>query len=516
LKLTRAGRDFLAAVSLANFCFLHVWAELLTYTKVQSFFLERPPFPVQFGAVVANVMLLGIVLFGVIQLTRRIRNRYGVAWTTPIVLCVAILPANAARSYFSDYFPMLRSGLLVAAGVYGAILVYLSVLLCLAFFLFRLRNHVAAIVMETLLSFAPLLAIEVTGAVLRLREEHPRAYANGPLAPAFAARPAASRVLWIIFDELDYRLLFAQRPASLEMPEFDKLRLQAVFATAAVAPSDATLTSVPSLLTGHQISIQSIFGPGDLVAEWDRAAQSQRLDRMSTIFSVARLLGRNTAAAGWYLPYCRVFNADLTRCFWGSEGDLIDATGETFPENIVNQTRSLFETSLFSPFGQSLLVKNRIGMLDRLRREALEAAVDPSLGLVFLHYPVPHAPHTYDRVRHTFTKRNAVFDGYLDSLALADLILGEIREGMTAVGIWDTTTVLVSADHPFRSSMQLDGKSDPRVPFLLKLAGQTAAVEYGKPLHTLVSKALLESVLRGEVMTPQQTLTWLDANSKGR
>jgi arylsulfatase A-like enzyme len=179
----------------------------------------------------------------------------------------------------------------------------------------------------------------------------------------------------------------------------------------------------------------------------------------------------------------------------------------------VNQTRSLFETSLFSPFGQSLLVKNRIGMLERLRREALKAAADPSIGLVFLHDPVPHAPHTYDRVQRAFTKRNAPFDGYLDSLALADLILGEIREAMTASGVWDTTTLLVSADHPYRASRQLDGKSDPRVPFLMKLSAQKSAVEYCEPLQTLVSKRLLESVLRGEVSTPQEALAWLRANS---
>jgi hypothetical protein len=227
-------------------------------------------------------------------------------------------------------------------------------------------------------------------------------------------------------------------------------------------------------------------------------------------------LGRNTAVAGWYLPYCRVFNADLNTCFWGSQGDLIDSTGRTFPENVVNQGRSLFETSLFSPFGQSLLVKNRIRMQDQLRREALRAAIDPSLGLVFLHYPVPHAPYTYDRFRRAFTKRNASFHGYLDSLALASLILGEIREGMTAAGVWDTTTVLVSADHWFRSSRQLDGKEDRRVPFLLKLSGQTAGVECHEPLYTLASKALLESVLRGEVNTPQATLNWLGSHSVTR
>jgi hypothetical protein len=311
--------------------------------------LERRPPAAQYAAAAANVALLGIVLFGAIRLMRRIRYRYGAAWTAPIVVFLAVLPANAARSYLGVYLPMLRSGLLVSAGVYGTIVLYTIALLCLAFLLFQIRTHLATIAMGALLWFAPLLAVEIAGALLHLRAANPQAYANGPLAPAFALKPDAPRVVWIIFDELDYRLLFPERPASVEAPEFERLRSQCVFATRATTPSDATLVSIPSLLTGRQILNPSPSGPGAMTAKFVGASQPQRLDRMPTIFSAARLLGRNTAAAGWYLPYCRVFNADLTSCFWGSEGDLINSTGETFSENIVNQTRSLFETSLFSP-----------------------------------------------------------------------------------------------------------------------------------------------------------------------
>jgi hypothetical protein len=513
---TVAGRDFLAAISLANLSFLHVWSEFLTYTKEQSSFLERPPLGVQFAAAITDVVLLGIVLFGVIRLTRRIGNRYGTAWTVPIVLLLALLPANAARSSFAVYFPLLRSGLLASVGVNGTILVYACLSLSVAFLLFRLKTRVAGLAMLALLEFVPLVAVEAAAAIWHLRRENPQAYLNGPLAPVYAAKPGDSRVVWIIFDELDYRLLFAERPATVDAPEFDRLRSESVFATNAHSPTDTTLTSIPSLLTGHQISTISLSGPGALTVGWAGASEPQRMNRTPTIFSVARNLGRNTAVAGWYLPYCRVFNADLNRCFWGSAGDLIDSTGRTFPENAVNQGRSLFETSLFSPFGQSLLVKDRIRMQDELRREALRDATDSSLGLVFLHYPVPHSPYTYDRFRRAFTKRNAAFDGYLDSLALADLILGEIREGMTAAGVWNTTTLLVSADHWFRSSRQLDGKQDNRVPFLLRFPGQMVAVEYHEPLYTLVSKALLESVLRGEVHTPHEALNWLRSHSASR
>lgn len=168
---------------------MHVWNELLIYTRPQSFFPERPQSSAQYAAAAANVVLLGIVLFGAIRLVRRIRNRFGPAWTAPIVLFLAALPANAARSYLSVYLPMLCSGLLVAAGVSGAILVYTAALLCLAFLLLRLRRRLGAIVMGVLLSFAPLLPVEIAGAVGRLRTENPRTRPVGISPTAACSTP---------------------------------------------------------------------------------------------------------------------------------------------------------------------------------------------------------------------------------------------------------------------------------------------------------------------------------------
>jgi arylsulfatase A-like enzyme len=111
------------------------------------------------------------------------------------------------------------------------------------------------------------------------------------------------------------------------------------------------------------------------------------------------------------------------------------------------------------------------------------------------------------------TRRNAGAKSYSDSIALADVFLGDIRTAMTRVGLWDTTTVLVSSDHANRVAKLFDGKEDPRVPFLLKLAGQTSAVTYTAPLQTVVSKALLETILARQVNTPEEAVSWLQTHS---
>jgi arylsulfatase A-like enzyme len=273
------------------------------------------------------------------------------------------------------------------------------------------------------------------------------------------------------------------------MPEFDRLRAQALTATNAFSPAQDTSVSVPSLLTGTQFHT-SLYG----------------VDARSTIFSDVRGRGGNAAVAGWYLPYCRVFAQDLSACSWYDNGNILNITGEGLGENVGNQLRSLFETSLFSPFGQSLTLKHAVRMVTDIRRDAVKIAADPSFDLVFLHFPVPHAPHPYDRGKGTFTRANSGFEGYADSLALADVLLGEVRSAMGEG--WDSATVLVTSDHPYRQSRLFDGKDDPRVPFLLKLPGQNNSLVYEHPLHTLVTRTLLNAILRGEVATAGEAAGW--------
>ena len=56
----------------------------------------------------------------------------------------------------------------------------------------------------------------------------------------------------------------------------------------------------------------------------------------------------------------------------------------------------------------------------------------------------------------------------------------------------------------------LDQTVDPRIPFLIKLAGQQQGIAYQRPLSTLVAHDLALAVLRGEIAQPEQAARWLD------
>jgi hypothetical protein len=98
----------------------------------------------------------------------------------------------------------------------------------------------------------------------------------------------------------------------------------------------------------------------------------------------------------------------------------------------------------------------------------------------------------------------------MDGAALTDLNLGELRREMEGAGVWNDTTVIISSDHWYREANEMDGKMDHRVPFMIKLSGQTTGATYDRPFNTVLTQDLMLAILRGEVSTPQHVTRWLD------
>jgi arylsulfatase A-like enzyme len=145
---------------------------------------------------------------------------------------------------------------------------------------------------------------------------------------------------------------------------------------------------------------------------------------------------------------------------------------------------------------------------------------DTSLGLVVVHWPVPHPPGIYNRREDHFELM--VESSYLDNLRLVDHTLGELRRDMENSGTWENTILLLTSDHWFRSFWKTIGfepdeankiiptDADQRVPFLLKLAGQKQAVTYDSAFNNVVAHDLVLALLRGEVSSPDGVVSWID------
>jgi len=492
--------DLLAAFSLANLSFIELWDGLLNYTPEQSFFLEHAPARTAYAAAFASVLIVGLIFFLVIRFARWIGTRYGtvgfILGGLPLLLLIVAPAAKSLLRLVLNRVPDLDRTILI--GVVAFLLVAVAAIARRRFFTF---------VSALLVIISPLIPIEGVLSVSRCWTDSSAVYAAGPLAPR--TPNSLPRVVWIIFDELDYRLSFLDRPSTVPMLEFDRLRAQSLFAENAFSPAPDTLPSVPSLLTGKLLTSVETLNPTTFLLDGVPAGSQP------TIFSSVHAMGGNAAAIGWYFPYCRVFSHDLAACSAHDMGNELSETGATFASALSLQLESLFSYGFRSLLGQSPRAKYRIGVLHALHDDASRAVADPSLNLVFLHLPMPHAPYLYDRFSYQFPERYLSAGSYLDNLALTDIYLGDFRDSMTSAGLWDKTTVIVTSDHPNRLSMEIDGKQDPRVPFLLKMAGQTEGVDYETVLRTIVTKPLIEAILARQIATSADAIKWLTASGAG-
>jgi hypothetical protein len=340
---------------------------------------------------------------------------------------------------------------------------------------------------------------------------------------------------------MDFRLGFLDRPPSVKLPAFDRLRNEAIFAQNAYPPGGDTVLSLPSLLTGRLVSWSHRTAANELMLTFADNNQTVPWSTQPNVFSRARAMGFNTALAGWYHPYCRIIGNTLTKCSWetASTGFLPDKP----IANLVSDSRDVaVTTSMFRiaeaallPESLRIFLASREGSVWRrynlenylnIHQEAMALVRDPDIQLILVHYPIPHPPGIYDRSRHDFS-----FDSsscYLDNLELADRVLEELRQEMEKADLWESTTVLISSDHRLRADrvwqhhfiwqapftkvdpVVFNSIKDERIPFVLKLAGERTGLSYEPPFNTVLSHDLILAILSGEISKEADVAKWLD------
>lgn len=507
-------KEIAIGLSLANLCYLRVWSELLTYTPAQTYEMRLPPRPHEYLAVALNVALWGIV-FGILAAKLRLAGpatRRAAQW---LFLLALVVPLNALRSVLASRLPVgqqyLKGGLYAALSPAGLAVFATAVAAGGLFALHRRRERILRTARAVLLVFVPFVPLTMLQAAWQASHYDPLPFGDTPAAARLStATQPPRRVVWVIFDEWDQRLTFDDRPANLALPEIDRFRAESFAALNAYPPGPSTLESMPGLITGRIVEKAEPFGAAELRLTFRGGGTPVDWRKVSNVFDAARDLGLDTTLVGVYHPYCRVLARSLTSCWSTDIPRPINSNGETLGEAMHGQTRSLFETWRLSAFGQSLSTARKAREFPIALERAEATAADPSYGLVLLHLLTPHFPHAYDRASETFTLGNAPLRGYYDSLALTDRALGRLRRAMETSGVWESTTVLLSSDHAMKHSVLLDGKSDLRVPFLLKFAGETESCAYEQEFHTVLTRDLLSDVLRGKIASPRQAAQWLD------
>jgi hypothetical protein len=543
------------SLSLSNLCFISSWNDLLDSSA-------RNPFNVfnysSYVVIVVNVLVLGAFFFGVARLARRLPEHLSQRIAPWLLSLLLLVPANGALTilypdfsltnllrvfrigYFNPTELMVIGTIVVILGAVGlaprfklvtavsasAILLalgrpepaWLAVLLSIFFVLvvMRWKRIVVRTVSTMLLVLTPFVLITFVQAARVASKIHDK-----PSAPLLKGRDSKkARVLWMVFDEMDQSMTFDRRHPTLKLPEIDRLREQAIYASSVYPASNVTLMSLPALVSGRFITHAEISRPSELMITYAGSKDPVKWSTQPSIFSKARDHSVNSAVVGWYHPYCRILGDSLAKCSFQEFGRM--QWHQSATEQLKELARTIPLTSYYGLFADN------DPELHKMRQEFLQSylgaleqskkfAIDQELGLILVHWPIPHPPAIFNHLTNSFDI--SMSSGYLGNLALVDRTIGQLRREMENAGLWDDTVVLITSDHWFRSEIHfrakeddetLRGAQDHRVPFILKLAGQKERVDYSREFNNVVIHDLILGILRDELKSPESVVRWLD------
>jgi len=490
-KLRRPHFRILFALSLANLCLIKIWHQALISTPASD-----PHRFLNSTAAILNTLIVAGVFFAMLSFASAYENRLlqttvQLGIVVPVVLILDGIRFNIGISPVEIAGQLFRAAPL-AIGIVAFLL------------LVKYRRTAMRLYTLLLLFLSPFILFTfgqaVTG-LLTQRAVTMKAEENlSPIAPGSSGR---ARVLWFIFDELDQHVLFTERPSSLAVPEIDRLRGEAFYATKALPPADVTQLSLPAYIAGELVEDVRLV-PNSASLRLHGSQEYLPWGSRANLFKDAIQAGIRTDLMGWYLPYCHVLGRYVANCWDEFILDKPQLRKESLGDTMLTQLWELLPSS-------SRVQK--IDMYKTMLERTQKAALDPGLGLVFVHWPIPHGPSIYDRNNDDFRiSAKGGLDAYLDDVRLVDRTIGAIRQDMTAAGIWDKTTVLVTSDHFWRFA---PGEKHQEIPFLLKLAGQQQPLTYEQPFNTVIARSLVMAVLEGEVTTAEGVSTWLDRAATG-
>ncbi|MBF0191386.1 MAG: sulfatase-like hydrolase/transferase [Magnetococcales bacterium] len=495
--------DGLAAFSLANLIFLTNWETVLGPGYITRFELL---------AAIFNVLTLGGLFWLAALVARRsprpwIQNgvRYLLVWMGLLVLWLTI-----PTQWEDSLVPRLgqRNSLILAA----ATLVLLSLLIFWKLTILARTTRVLS------LMFTPFLLITLSKSLYQIvtwTEPDPYpittpAKTEYPLLGTEA--PHRHRVLLLIFDEMDYSLSFPDRPDSVRMPEFDRLQSESLSARNAFPPGPQTSLSMPSLFTGKVVTEAIKVGKDRLLTFTD--GSSNRLRQEKTIYTVLNYAGKTTLRLsdiekfiqfGYYPADAGIVPSPKVR---QGHRPSIRALMRSQISKIVTQlplSRILQLTQRISALlGRDALLVYAQAFLRQSAQVAAKADVD----FAYIHLMMPHTPFIYDRALNDYSSAGHV--DYLDNLTLTDHWLGHLRQAMEQNKTWDSTTLIITADHWYRSAMHLYGRpQNHRVPLLIKPAGHHPPLTLEPPVNTIALYRLIPALVNREITSSEAIASFL-------
>jgi len=523
-------RVFLGSLGLANLCALNLWHDIQRLqARFVDYYRAAPAGHALFAGTILVVLASTLVFFAAGLLARRARRPRLRRALGALFMLAFVIPAF--HLHYVCEGADLSPGLLGLAKVL-VFLLYIGVLGSVVFYLASGSERLARAIAALNLVLSPLFFVSVASYAHWAVRDSPLKE-NIPGSPPAPARHAPSeppaRILWLIFDEFDYDFSFAHRPKDLVLPELDRLRSESLFAQSAYPPAGETLRSMPSLISGTVCDGAEIGGPSLLRLRCGDSGFSAWASPQ-TVFATMSRRSVQVGVVGWFHPYCRMFADVLSCCAFVPSTNTVLLVREAHARDLgpLRSAWYLLRSQVaLLPLAPRTLAPDivTLGRVQQLRefrevhRHALEQALEPGLGLVLVHYPIPHPYGIYDRRAGTFSL--AAGSTYIDNLALVDRVIGELRRELERAGLRDRTAWIVSSDHALRDfwgRLILGREPVPpgkhregegKVPFIIRLPGETQGREYVHRVNTVVTAGLITVMAEGKIRSLDELENWL-------
>ena len=505
---TGPNQDAIVALSLANLMFLRVWRNIIFAGENELYWLPEHGSTSYFAAL-ANVAVVSVAIYAGIKIIRTLNQPLVSDIGRLALLSCLIFPLDFLRKLFANQrtLNLLMDHMLITTT--------LGIPICAATFYFAIAKRAAAtrVIYLMLLYSFPFSIITLPQALYRsislpptAQNAHEPAITNTS-SNSLADEPKKPKIIWLLFDELDSRIGFYERPESINLPAFDQLQEECISALYGESHKQSTLRAIPSFLTGKIVEDVKFSDADSLGLRFVNGVSDDfvQLESTDTILSDANGKGCNTAIVGMYHPYDRLFKdvANYSSAYM---------VGSYSPKASQSVLKEMYQQIL-----GILPLYNRIcavHMYEGMLHECTEFARDPNCDFLFAHISVPHGPHIYDRSSGKYTVFNFAKDAYLDSLILADNFLNSVRRSLEASGEWEDCVVLITSDHALRQVEFGDRRTVHQTPLLLKMPGKNAKTNL--PTHfspKKVTRPLLNGILSGKLQSQQQVMYWLNQNT---
>ena len=535
-QASQATKDFLLSLSLANLCMVDPWTRVLGLSNGDLFFRRDPPTRMDLVGVVTAVLFLSAAFWSVGTLAREWGPRWLKASVRTIFLLTVLIPIHTlmirvpklwwleTRVTFWYAETARRAPSLAHFMIAFAIVAFLAIIV-------RYGRQIEKLAIPAVMLEIPFVLITFfqAGKLFWNYDQFLTQFRDQPtiaMNPTYQGK-AHARVVWLLFDELDNGMIDGSNRFGVAVPEIDRLRHESIIATKAISPAFCTRLSMPSYLSGHEVSTFDPVGPSSATTRMADTGRAGLWNPQTNLFAKAMSEGYTTAVVGWYIPYCRILKNSLNYCWWTPAYSNSLKTGATIPDDILTQ---LWNAADAAPLGAQALTQidktarceHRIGVFEDIIDRAKKLSGDPRYNLVFIHFPIPHPPGFYRADRRQFDCSG----DYVDNISLVDRTIGDMRTAMQAAGTWNDSTVIISSDHPYRT--WLWGSIDERerapkgadedglfanVPLLVKLPGQHRGVRYDRKFNTEILHDMILALVRGTISDPVELTGWLNENT---